>query len=198
MFSGIIEAIGHVVNVEDHSGDKRITIDAGGLDLSDVKLGDSIAVNGACLTVTAKSGNRFAVDVSAATLSCTTFGSMQSGAGVNLEKALRFSDRLHGHLVTGHVDGVGSVQQRSAEARSERLVIECPVELLRYIGRKGSVCVDGVSLTVNERHAGGFSVNVIPHTLQQTIMVGYHNGTRVNIEVDIIARYLESMVNGEW
>ena len=196
MFSGIIEAVGHVVNVEDHSGDKRFTVDAGGLDLADVKLGDSIAVNGVCLSVVAKSGNSFSVDISAATLSGTTFSALQTSAAVNLEKALRLSDRLHGHLVTGHVDGVGSVRERIADARSVRLVIECPADLLRYISKKGSVCVDGVSLTVNEKHANEFSVNIIPLTLEQTIMADYRAGTRVNIEVDIIARYLESMVNG--
>ena len=196
MFSGIIEAVGNVVNVEDHSGDKRFTVDAGGLDLADVKLGDSIAVNGVCLSVVAKSGNSFSVDISAATLSGTTFSALQTSAAVNLEKALRLSDRLHGHLVTGHVDGVGSVRERIADARSVRLVIECPADLLRYISKKGSVCVDGISLTVNEKHANEFSVNIIPLTLEQTIMADYRAGTRVNIEVDIIARYLESMVNG--
>ena len=196
MFSGIIEAVGNVVNVEDHGGDKRITVDAGGLDLADVKLGDSIAVNGVCLSVVAKSGNSFSVDISAATLSGTTFSALQTSAAVNLEKALRLSDRLHGHLVTGHVDGVGSVRERIADARSVRLVIECPADLLCYISKKGSVCVDGISLTVNEKHANEFSVNIIPLTLEQTIMADYRAGTRVNIEVDIIARYLESMVNG--
>ena len=193
MFSGIIEAVGHVADIEDHGGDKRITIAAEGLDLSDVNTGDSIAVNGVCLSVVKKTGGTFSVDVSVETLSCTTFGFLQTGAAVNLEKALRLSDRLHGHLVTGHVDGVGSVRECTPDARSERLVIECPVELLRYISKKGSVCVDGVSLTVNERHAGGFSVNIIPHTLAQTIMANYRAGTCVNIEVDIIARYLEQL-----
>ena len=128
MFSGIIEKIGHVASIEDHGGDKRITIAAGGLDLSDVKPGDSIAVNGACLSVVAKAEGEFSADVSAATLSCTTFGLLRAGAPVNLEKALRLSDRLHGHLVTGHVDGVGSVRECTPDARSERLVIECPVD----------------------------------------------------------------------
>jgi len=197
MFSGIIEAIGHVTNVEDHGGDRRITIHAGSLDLSDVSTGNSIAVNGVCLTVVASNDGHFSTDVSAATLSCTTLDSLRTGTAVNLEKALRLSDRLHGHLVTGHVDGVGSVRDWASATRSERLVIDCPVELLRYISRKGSVCVDGVSLTVNERQAGSFAVNIIPHTLEQTIMANYHVGTRVNIEVDIIARYLESLMNSD-
>ena len=194
MFSGIIEAVGQVADIDDHGGDKRITIAAGGLDLSDVKPGDSIAVNGVCLSVVAKSPGEFSADVSAETLSCTTFGLLQTGAAVNLEKALRLSDRLHGHLVTGHVDGVGSVLESASNVRSERLVIECPAELLRYISKKGSVSVDGVSLTVNERHGAGFSMNIIPHTLEQTIMADYIAGTRVNIEVDIIARYLEQLL----
>ena len=197
MFSGIIEAVGHVANIEDHGGDKRITISASDLDLSDVKPGNSIAVNGVCLSVVATADGEFTADVSKETLSCTTFDSLRIGAAVNLEKALRLSDRLHGHLVTGHVDGVGNVQECASDARSERLVIECPAELLRYISTKGSVCVDGVSLIVNERHADGFSVNIIPHTLANTIMADYRAGTRVNIEVDIIARYLESLVTGD-
>ena len=193
MFSGIIEKTGHITRIEDHGGDKRITIAAGGLDLADVKPGDSIAVNGVCLSVVEKVQGEFSADVSAATLSCTTFGLLQIGAAVNLEKALHLSDRFHGHLVTGHVDGVGTVRERVAEARSIRLVIECPAVLLRYISTKGSVCVDGVSLTVNERQESGFAVNIIPHTLVQTIMADYHAGTQVNIEVDIIARYLEQL-----
>ncbi|MGH8119164.1 MAG: riboflavin synthase [Gammaproteobacteria bacterium] len=193
MFSGIIEAVGHVTNIENHGGDRRITMHASDLDLSDVSAGNSIAVNGACLTMVAVNDGHFSSDVSAETLSCTTLGSLRTGAAVNLEKALRLSDRLHGHLVTGHVDGVGSVRDRVSVTRSERLIVDCPAELLRYISRKGSVCVDGVSLTVNERQAGGFTVNIIPHTLRQTIMANYQAGTRVNIEVDIIARYLEQL-----
>lgn len=174
-------------------GDRRITIDAADFDLADVNIGDSIAVNGVCLTVVAKSGTTFSTDISAATLSCTTLGSLRQGSPVNLEKALRVTDRLHGHLVAGHVDGVGSVREISTEARSLHLVLDCPPELLRYIAVKGSVAVDGVSLTVNEKTTTGFIVNIIPHTLEQTIMTGYRAGTRVNIEVDIIARYLEQL-----
>jgi riboflavin synthase len=197
MFSGIIETVGQVANIVDHDGDKRITFAAGNLDLSDVKPGNSIAVNGTCLSVVTIADGKFAADLSTKTLSCTTFDSLRIGSTVNLEKALRLTDRLHGHLVTGHVDGVGNVRQRVTDARSERLVFECPVGLLRYISTKGSVCVDGVSLTVNERYASGFEVNIIPHTLANTIMADYRPGTRVNIEVDIIARYLESLVQSE-
>ena len=193
MFSGIIEAVGIVAGIEDHAGDKRVTITANDLDLTDVKTGDSLAVNGVCLTVVECSDKKFSVDVSAETLSCTTFGEIKAGARVNLERALRLSDRLHGHLVAGHVDGVGVVRERTADARSEQLLIECPVNLLGYVASKGSVCVDGVSLTVNDKTATGFTVNIIPHTLSHTISSGYVKGTKVNIEVDLIARYLESL-----
>ena len=164
------------------------------MDLNDVKAGDSICVNGVCLTVTDCSGNQFTVDVSVETLDCTTFNEFKDGSKVNLEKALHLSDRLHGHLVTGHVDGVGTIKDRKPDARSERIDIDCPPNLLRYVSKKGSVCIDGVSLTVNEKSATGFSVNIIPHTLEQTIISNYTKGTRVNIEVDIIARYLETLI----
>lgn len=194
MFSGIIEATGKITAIENRKGDQRISIDAGGLDLTDVKTGHSIAVNGVCLTVVTLAGSEFSVDVSAETLACTTFNNFMTGSKVNLEKALQLSDRLHGHLVTGHVDGVGTIKDRKSDARSERFDIDCPPNLLRYVSKKGSVCIDGVSLTVNEKSATGFSVNIIPHTLEQTIISNYTKGTRVNIEVDIIARYLESLM----
>lgn len=194
MFSGIIEAIGEITAIEDRKGDQRIGIHVGKLDLSGVQTGHSIAVNGVCLTVVALSGKKFSVDVSAETLACTTFNDFKVGTKVNLEKALQLSDRLHGHLVTGHVDGVGTVKSRTPDARSERFDIDCPSELLRYISKKGSICIDGVSLTVNEKTATGFSINIIPHTLQETIISGYQPGTRVNLEVDLIARYLETLI----
>jgi len=194
MFSGIIESTGKIVAIEKHAGDKRITINAGTLSLDDIKAGDSISVNGVCLTVTHCSSNQFTVDVSAETLACTTFNEFKDGSQVNLEKALQLSDRLHGHLVTGHVDGVGTIKDRKPDARSERIDLDCPATLLRYISKKGSVCIDGVSLTVNEKAATGFSLNIIPHTLEQTILSNYTKGTRVNIEVDIVARYLESLM----
>jgi len=194
MFSGIIESTGRIAAIEDHKGDKRVSITSETLDLHDVKTGDSIAVNGIYLTVRDCSGKQFNVDISAETLSCTTFNEYKVGSKVNLEKALQLSDRLHGHLVTGHVDGVGTIKDRKPDARSEKIDINCPRGLLRYINKKGSVCIDGVSLTVNKKSATGFSVNIIPHTLDQTIISKYSKGTRVNIEVDIIARYLESLV----
>lgn len=197
MFSGIITAIGQIHAMEERGGDKRITIDAGDLDLADVNIGDSIAINGVCLTVVAKSETTFSTDISAATLACTTLKSVRQGMPVNLEKALRVSDRLHGHLVAGHVDGVGSVREISTDVRSMRLILDCPQELLRYIAVKGSVAVDGVSLTVNNKTSAGFIVNIIPHTLAQTIMGNYRDKTPVNIEVDIIARHIESLMSRE-
>jgi riboflavin synthase len=194
MFSGIIETIGKVTSIEDRNGDQRISIDAAGLDLSDVEIGHSIAINGVCLTVVNIADNKFSVDVSAETLSCTTFNQLKTGSKVNLERALKLYDRIHGHLVAGHVDGVGTVKSRQPEARSEKFEIDCPPDLLRYVSKKGSICIDGVSLTVNEKTATGFLVNVIPHTLEGTIISGYQPGTRVNQEVDLVARYLESLI----
>lgn len=196
MFTGIIEAVGIVAGIEDRGGDKRMVIAATTLDLTDVKVGHSIAINGVCLTVLILTGNELSADVSAETLSCTTFNQLKTGSKVNLEKALGLSDRLHGHLVTGHVDGVGLIRERKPDARSERFMIECPASLMRYISQKGSVCIDGVSLTVNEKTTTGFSVNIIPHTLQQTTIGGYGPGTQVNIEADLIARYVESLGQG--
>ena len=193
MFSGIIETIGKVTSIEDRNGDQRISIDAAGLDLSDVEIGHSIAINGVCLTVVNVADNKFSVDVSAETLSCTTFNQLKTGSKVNLERALKLYDRIHGHLVAGHVDGVGTVRSRQPDARSEKFEIDCPPDLLRYVSKKGSICIDGVSLTVNKKFTTGFSVNIIPHTLEETIISGYQPGTRVNLEVDIIARYLESL-----
>lgn len=193
MFTGIIENIGTIINMVDHGGDKSITISAPALDLGDVKIGDSIAINGICLTITELNGDQFNVDVSAETLACTTLNSIKSGSRVNIEKALLLTDRLHGHIVSGHVDAIGVVRERTQDARSEKFRIEYPESLQRYISKKGSVCVDGVSLTVNEKQDSSFMVNIIPHTIQNTIFSDYHPGSRVNIEVDLIARYLENL-----
>jgi len=193
MFTGIIESVGSIISIDNHGDDKSITISAAGMNLEDLKTGDSIAVNGICLTITELNSNQISVDVSAETLSCTTFNSVNSGSKVNLERAMRLSDRLHGHLVSGHVDAVGVIKECTQDARSEKFKIEYPESVQRYISKKGSICVDGVSLTVNEKQNNRFVVNIIPHTLQNTIFVDYKPGTRVNIEVDIIARYLESL-----
>ena len=193
MFTGIVTATGTVTGLTEQDGDMRLRIDSGALDMTDVAAGDSISVNGVCLTVLEPSVQEFQADVSAETLSCTTLGGLAKGSRVNLEKAMRLGDRLGGHLVSGHCDGMGTVLELERDARSVRLTIEAPAELARYICRKGSICVDGVSLTVNEVTDGEFGVNIIPHTMDQTIFTDYGAGTRVNLEVDIIARYLERL-----
>ena len=193
MFTGIVTATGTVTGLTEQDGDMRLRIDSGALDMTDVAAGDSISVNGVCLTVLEPAVREFQADVSAETLSCTTLGGLAKGSRVNLEKAMRLGDRLGGHLVSGHCDGMGTVLELERDARSVRLTIEAPAELARYICRKGSICVDGVSLTVNEVTDGEFGVNIIPHTMDQTIFTDYGAGTLVNLEVDIIARYLERL-----
>ena len=193
MFTGIIQAIGTMARVEPRSGDTRLVIDATGLDMADVAIGDSICVSGVCLTAVAIDASTFAADVSIETLSCTTLGMLKSGDCVNLEKSLRLADRLGGHLVSGHVDGVGRVVAVEPDARSQRWVFEVPSALSRYIAAKGSVCIDGVSLTVNEVAANRFGVNLIPHTIGATTFQHKRIGDAVNIEVDLIARYVERL-----
>lgn len=193
MFSGIVQAVGTIAHIEARSGDARFLIDAKTLGLSDVCIGDSICVSGVCLTAVAIDGDTFAADVSNETLSRTTLGSLKAGGGVNLEKSLRLSDRLGGHLVSGHVDAVGTVIDVRDDARSQRWSIEVPSVLARYIAQKGSVCVDGVSLTVNEVDANRFGVNLIPHTIDVTTFRDKKVGAAVNIEVDLIARYVERL-----
>lgn len=192
MFTGIIEATGSITLIEDIGSDKKFIIATHTLDLADVKAGDSVCVNGVCLTVAELLADGFSADVSVETLSCTTFSSLKAGDKVNLEKALQLSSRLSGHMVSGHVDGIGSVLNNYADARSERFEIEFPVELGKYICKKGSICIDGVSLTVNEVGESSFSINIIPHTKAETIFSEYSKGSQVNLEVDIVARYLES------
>jgi len=194
MFTGIIEAIGKIKLIEDIDSDKRFVITSDSLDLSDVRTGDSISVNGVCLTVVGLQGKGFSVDVSVETLSCTTFNELAEGDQLNLEKALQLSSRLSGHMVSGHVDGKGIIQKKLADARSERFEINYPAELGKYICKKGSICIDGVSLTVNEVEPSYFSVNIIPHTNDETIFSEYTEGRQVNLEVDIVARYMESLM----
>ena len=193
MFTGIVTATGTVAGVTELDGDMRLRIHSGALDMADVVSGDSISVNGVCLTAIEPTEREFQADVSAETLSCTTLGELATGSRVNLEKAMRLGDRLGGHLVSGHSDGTGTVLELKQDARSVRLLIQAPAELARYICKKGSICVDGVSLTVNEVTDNTFGVNIIPHTLHQTIFADNAAGTRVNLEVDIIARYLERL-----
>ena len=197
MFTGIIEAVGEIVTLQPLGGDQRVRVRTRKLDLSDVALGDSIAVSGVCLTVIELPGDGFWADVSAETLQRTIIGDAGPGARVNLEKALTPSTRLGGHLVSGHVDGIGEVEDRQDDGRSVRLRVRAPDTLARYIAEKGSICVDGVSLTVNAVQGAVFALNVVPHTLQETTMGGYRPGQRVNLEVDLIARYLERLVLGE-
>lgn len=193
MFTGIIQAVGHIASREERGGDARIAIDAGALDLADVAPGDSIAVAGACLTVVAIHGARWIADVSAETLRLTTLGTLAAGDAVNLEKALRLADRLGGHLVSGHVDGVGQVVRIDDDGGSQRWTFRVPAPLARYIAVKGSICVDGASLTVNAVDADTFGVTLIPHTLGVTTFGARRIGDAVNIEVDLMARYLERL-----
>ena len=197
MFTGIIQSIGEVAALEPKGGDLRLRIRTGKLDLADVQLGDSIAVNGVCLTAVDLPGDGFWADVSGETLARTTLGALRSGSRVNLEKALTPTTRLGGHLVSGHVDGIGEVVSRVPAARSERFVIRAPDALAKYIAEKGSICVDGISLTVNALRGAEFELNIVPHTLQETTMSDFRPGTQVNLEVDIIARYLERLLLGE-
>ena len=194
MFTGIVQGIGTVRAVEPHGGDVTLWIDGGSVSLADVEVGGSIAVSGACLTATRIEGNAFAADVSRETLALTTLGSAAAGSPVNIEKALQAGQALGGHYVTGHVDGMGTVLSRHDDARSVRVEFEVPDELARYVARKGSICVDGVSLTVNGVDGRRFDVNLVPHTLDLTTLAACAPGTRVNLEVDIIARYLERML----
>ncbi|MFK5915675.1 MAG: riboflavin synthase [Woeseiaceae bacterium] len=196
MFTGIIQSVGEVATIEAKGDDARVCILTNELDLADVQLGDSIAVNGVCLTAVELPGDGFWADVSGETLSCTTFKSLSVGTKVNLEKALTPTTRLGGHLVSGHVDGIGTVVERFNDGRSVRFRIQTPDEMAKYIAEKGSVCVDGISLTVNAVKGAVFELNIVPHTLQETTMAQFKVGTEVNLEVDIIARYLERLILG--
>ncbi len=194
MFTGIIEAVGSIAAMQATGGDMRLTIRCGDLDMSDVQLGDSIAVNGVCLTVIAFDDNSFSADVSKETLALTSLQQLSNGSAVNLEKALTPTTRLGGHLVSGHVDGLGELIECHEDARSIRLRFRAPDALKRYIAVKGSICVDGVSLTVNAVEDTLFDLNIVPHTQQRTIIQYYTPGQQVNLEVDLIARYLERLL----
>lgn len=195
MFTGIIQAKGQIERIEPRSGDWRLTVNVGSLDMADVQVGDSIATNGVCLTAIELTAHSFVADVSAETLKVTTLGDFKVGTAVNLEKALRLQDRLGGHLVSGHVDGVGVVKSISQDARSWRYELEAPLDICRYIAQKGSICINGISLTVNEVEGTRFGVNIVPHTRSETTIADFVVGTKVNLEVDLLARYLERLLS---
>jgi len=194
MFTGIIEAVGRINNIEPVGGDMRLHVYTDLLNMADVKLGDSIAVNGVCLTAIEFDANGFVADVSNETITLTSLKDLAAGSEVNLEKALLPTTRLGGHLVSGHVDGLGEVLSIKEESRSIRIIIRSPDELKHYIAMKGSICIDGTSLTVNKITNTDFEINIVPHTQQQTIIKNYKLGTKVNLEVDLIARYLERLL----
>ena len=195
MFTGIIEATGAVADLSKRSdADWRLKIFSAALDFGDVQIGDSIAVSGCCLTVVELGAQSFSAEVSNETLACTTLGQFAIGTRVNLEKAMRATARFGGHIVSGHVDGVGKLLESAPDGTSTRLVFAVPLKLARYIAAKGSICIDGTSLTVNTAQDAIFSVNIIPHTQQATVIGDYRPGHAVNLEVDIIARYLERLL----
>jgi len=194
LFTGIVQDVGRVLGRESRGGDARLVIAVPRLDLSRVRAGDSVCVAGCCLTATEVQRQSFAADLSRETLALTTLGELGAGAPVNLEPALRAGDALGGHLVSGHIDGVAQVQAVSGDARSRRLVIAAPAALARYLAPKGSVAVDGVSLTINTVEGASFGVNLIPHTLDSTTLGGLAPGARVNLEVDQVARYLARLL----
>ena len=197
MFTGIIESVGHITALEPRAGDVILRIEADDGYLQGVQSGDSVAVSGICLTARNPSAVGFDADVSVETLEVTTLQQLAVGDAVNLEPALRVGDALGGHLVSGHVDGIGKMISRADDARSIRMKFEVPGELARYIAKKGSICVDGVSLTINEVSGNTFGLNIIPHTAEVTTMGAYEAGTAVNIEVDLLARYIERMLGSD-
>jgi len=196
MFTGIIEAVGKIEARGQEKGEWRLKFFTGDLDLSDVKIGDSIAVSGCCLTVVEKHATAFLADVSNETMRCTALGTLEIGSAVNLEKAMLATDRFGGHIVSGHVDGVGHLIKVENEGQSIKMTFKIPSNLSKYVAAKGSICVDGTSLTVNEANDDYFAVNLIPHTQDETVSGSYQIGDSVNLEVDIIARYLERMNEG--
>jgi riboflavin synthase len=197
MFTGIIQAVGRIIALERRGGDMRMGVSTGALPMEDVHIGDSIAVSGVCLTAVELGGHSFYADVSGETLDRTMLGGLAVNDAVNLEKALTLETRLGGHLVSGHVDGIGVVTARREDSRSVRFTVKAPDELARYIATKGSICVDGVSLTVNAVDGSAFELNIVPHTLEATTMQSFRTGRQVNLEVDLVARYLERLLLGD-
>ena len=197
MFTGIIEAVGQVQRIMPSGGDVRLQISTGKLNLADVKLGDSIATNGICLTVVELTGHGFVADVSNETLRRTCLKTWQVGTAVNLEKALMPTSRLGGHIVSGHVDGLGEIVNIKQDARSVQYQVQAPDELAKYMAEKGSITVDGISLTINVIDGAVFSLNIVPHTVQETNVSSWQMGSMVNLEVDLLARYLERLLLGD-
>ncbi|MGI9249877.1 MAG: riboflavin synthase [Pseudohongiellaceae bacterium] len=197
MFTGIITATGIVQSLEGSKEGSRLCIATTELPLTDVTVGDSIAVNGCCLTVVEHDNNSFTTDISAATLSCTTFSKLKQGTRVNLEKAMGADGRFDGHLVGGHVDGTGELINQQPDGKSRRLQFRMPQSIVHHVAVKGSICIDGVSLVVNEVTADSFTVNIIPHTQQATIIGDYKPGQQVNLEADLIARYVARLLQQE-
>ena len=197
MFTGIILAVGKITAMTPRGGDMRLTIHTGKLPLADTNLGDSIAVNGVCLTAVELGHDYFVADVSNETLSRTSLATAQIGSPVNLELALTPTTRLGGHIVSGHVDGVGTIIDKKNDGRSIRFSVQAPDELAKYIAQKGSICINGISLTVNNVNGASFDINIVPHTLKETTLNDATIGTKVNLEVDILARYMERLMKGE-
>lgn len=197
MFTGIVEAVGKITALEPKGGDVRLRVASGKLDLSDVQLGDSIATNGVCLTVVELPGDGYWADVSKETLAFTTVGQWKMGQAVNLERALTPNTRLGGHMVSGHVDGVATIISQQADARAQRFRLKAPAQLAKYIAHKGSITIDGTSLTVNAVDGDEFELAIVPHTQAETIFGQYRTGSEVNLEVDVIARYLERLLMGD-
>ena len=193
MFTGIIQSVGRIASIVDVGGDKRVKVEVNTLPLAQAVLGDSIAVNGVCLTVVEFDDNAFWADVSAETIQCTTFSQLVEDSPVNLEKSLTPETPLGGHIVSGHVDGVGTIDNIVEDARSIRFAVKAPKDIARYVAKKGSICIDGASLTVNDVDDCVFDVNIIPHTFSNTVFSTYRVGTAVNLEVDVVARYVERL-----
>lgn len=197
MFTGIILAVGKIIAVTPHGGDVRLKINTGKLPLVDANLGDSIAVNGVCLTAVELGNDYFVADVSNETLTNTCLVHAQVGILVNLELALTPTTRLGGHIVSGHVDGIGTITEKKIDGRSIRFTVQAPDNLAKYIAQKGSICINGISLTVNHVDGAKFGINIVPHTLKETTLNSAEVGTKVNLEVDVLARYMERLMKGE-